>query len=86
MSDQLTARSSGPDGYFALVDTLNRLSGVPIKARPGPRTTYRFSREFKATAVRLSQIPGVAVGEVAESHRSAGARYFQRCGERLVEE
>ena len=36
-------------------------------AKPGPRTTYRYSREFKATAVRLSQIPGVAVGEVADS-------------------
>lgn len=36
-------------------------------ARPGPRTIYRYSRDFKATAVRLSQIPGVAVGDVAES-------------------
>ncbi|MBK7209547.1 MAG: transposase [Xanthomonadales bacterium] len=32
-----------------------------------PRTTYRYSREIKATAVRLSQLPGVAVGDVAES-------------------
>ena len=23
-------------------------------AKPGPRTTYRYSRDFKATAVRLS--------------------------------
>jgi hypothetical protein len=36
-------------------------------AKPGPRTTYRYSREFKATAVRLSQLPGVAVGDVADS-------------------
>ena len=36
-------------------------------AKPGPRTIYRYSREFKATAVRLSQLPGVAVGDVAES-------------------
>jgi len=36
-------------------------------AKPGPRTTYRYSREFKATAVRLSQMAGVAVGDVAES-------------------
>lgn len=35
--------------------------------RPGPRTTYRYSDAFKATAVRLSQLPGVAVGDVAES-------------------
>lgn len=35
--------------------------------RPGPRTTYRYSDAFKATAVRLSQLPGVAVGDVAAS-------------------
>ena len=35
--------------------------------KPGPRTTYRYSPEFKATAVRLSQLPGVSVGDVAES-------------------
>lgn len=34
---------------------------------PGPRTTYRYSEEFKATAVRLSQIPGVEVQDVAAS-------------------
>lgn len=35
--------------------------------KPGPRTTYRYSDRFKATAVRLSQLPGVAVQDVAES-------------------
>ncbi|WP_368561559.1 transposase [Pseudoxanthomonas sp. UTMC 1351] len=35
--------------------------------RPGPRTTYRYSDVFKATAVRLSQLPGVSVSDVAES-------------------
>jgi transposase len=35
--------------------------------RPGPRTTYRYSAAFKATAVRLSQLPGVSVGDVAAS-------------------
>ena len=35
--------------------------------RPGPRTTYRYSDEFKATAVRLSELPGVEVQAVAES-------------------
>ena len=35
--------------------------------RPGPRTTYRYSDTFKATAVRLSQLPGVSVSDVAES-------------------
>lgn len=35
--------------------------------KPGPRTTYRYSDHFKATAVRLSQLPGVKVGDVAAS-------------------
>ena len=35
--------------------------------KPGPRTTYRYTDRFKATAVRLSQLPGVAVQDVAES-------------------
>jgi transposase len=35
--------------------------------RPGPRTTYRYGDYFKATAVRLSQLPGVAVRDVATS-------------------
>jgi transposase len=35
--------------------------------RPGPRTTYKYSDQFKATAVRLSDLPGVAVQDVASS-------------------
>lgn len=35
--------------------------------RPGPRTTYKYSESFKATAVRLSHLPGVAVKDVARS-------------------
>jgi len=35
--------------------------------KPGPRTTYKYSDEFKATAVKLSQLPGVAIQDVAES-------------------
>ena len=34
---------------------------------PGPRTINRYSDEFKATAVRLSELPGVSVGDVANS-------------------
>jgi transposase len=34
---------------------------------PGPRTTYRYSDHFKATAVRLSHLPGVSVRDVADS-------------------
>ena len=35
--------------------------------RPGPRTTYRYTDHFKATAVRLSELPVVSVADVAES-------------------
>jgi len=35
--------------------------------KPGPRTTYKYSDEFKATAVKLSRMPGVAIKDVAES-------------------
>ncbi|MEQ9065552.1 MAG: transposase [Gimesia chilikensis] len=35
--------------------------------RPGPRTTYRYTEIFKATAVRLSELPGVAIQDVAAS-------------------
>jgi len=35
--------------------------------RPGPRTTYRYTDHFKATAVRLSELPGVSVADVAQS-------------------
>lgn len=35
--------------------------------KPGPRTTYKYSDEFKATAVRLSDLPDVAIQDVAAS-------------------
>jgi transposase len=35
--------------------------------RPGPRTTAKYSERFKATAVRLSDLPGIKVQDVAES-------------------
>ena len=35
--------------------------------RPGPRTTPKYSERFKATAVRLSELRGVAVQDVAAS-------------------
>ena len=35
--------------------------------RPGPRTIARYSEYFKAMAVGLSQLPGVAVQDVAAS-------------------
>jgi transposase len=35
--------------------------------RPGPRTTAKYSDRFKATAVRLSELPGVEVQDVASS-------------------
>lgn len=35
--------------------------------KPGPRSTYRYSDEFKATVVKLSQLPRVLVNDVAVS-------------------
>jgi transposase len=35
--------------------------------KPGPRTTYKYSEEFKATAVRLSELPDVAIKDVADA-------------------
>ena len=35
--------------------------------KPGPRTTYKYTDRFKATAVKLSELPGVASKDVAES-------------------
>jgi transposase len=35
--------------------------------RPGPSTTYKYSEEFKATAVRVSELSGVEVQDVARS-------------------
>ena len=35
--------------------------------KAGPRTTARYSERFKATAVRLSELPGVEVQDVAAS-------------------
>jgi transposase len=34
-------------------------------ARPGPRKTARYGDKFKATAVKLSSLPGVLVQDVA---------------------
>jgi transposase len=35
--------------------------------KPGQRTRSKYSDRFKATAVRLSELPGVEVQDVAES-------------------
>mgnify|MGYP000285976328 CR=1 FL=1 len=35
--------------------------------RPGPRTTYKYTDEFKATAVKLSYLPGAQVRDVAHA-------------------
>jgi transposase len=35
--------------------------------KPGPRTTYKYSEEFTAAAVKLSQLRSVAIQDVAES-------------------
>ena len=56
-------------------------------ATPGPRTTYRYTRDFKATAVRLSHLPGVAVRDVAESlyiHPFLLSRWRKQAREGLI--
>ncbi|TCS37914.1 transposase [Paucimonas lemoignei] len=35
--------------------------------KPGLRKTHRYSNEFKATAVKLSDVPGVLIQDVAQS-------------------
>ena len=35
--------------------------------KAGPKRTQQYSEEFKATAVQLSELPGVQVKDVAES-------------------
>lgn len=55
--------------------------------KPGPRTTYKYSDRFKATAVRLSQLPGVAVQDVAESlyiHPFMLSRWRKQAREGLI--
>lgn len=55
--------------------------------RPGPRTTYKYSDRFKATAVRLSQVPGVSVQDVAESlyiHPFMLSRWRKQAREGLI--
>jgi hypothetical protein len=55
--------------------------------KPGPRTTYRYSDDFKATAVRLSQLSGVLVQDVAASlyiHPFMLSRWRQRACEGVI--
>jgi transposase len=55
--------------------------------RPGPRTTYKYSDHFKATAVRLSRLAGVAVGDVARSlyiHPFMLSRWRRQAREGLI--
>jgi len=55
--------------------------------RPGPRTTPRYSESFKATAVRLSQLPDVSVQDVAASlyiHPFMLSRWRKQAREGLI--
>ena len=55
--------------------------------RPGPRTTYKYTERFKATAVRLSQMRGVSVQQVAESlyiHPFMLSRWRKQAREGLI--
>ncbi len=55
--------------------------------RPGPRTTARYSERFKASAVRLSELGGVRVQDVAESlyiHPFMLSRWRKQAREGLI--
>ena len=55
--------------------------------KPGPRTTYKYSDEFKATAVRLSQLDGIAVQDVADAlyiHPFMLSRWRKQAREGLI--
>jgi transposase len=55
--------------------------------KPGPRTTYRYTDDFKATAVRLSRLPGVAVQDVAASlyiHQFMLSRWRKQAHEGVI--
>ena len=55
--------------------------------KPGPRTTHKYSDEFKSTAVRLSQLPGVEVQDVAASlyiHPFMLSRWRKQAREGLI--
>lgn len=55
--------------------------------KPGPRTTYRYTDQFKATAVRLSEVGGVAVQDVAASlaiHPFMLSRWRKQAREGLI--
>ena len=55
--------------------------------KPGPRTTPQYSEEFKATAVKLSQMRGVLVQDVAESvyiHPFMLSRWRKQAREGLI--
>lgn len=55
--------------------------------KPGPRTTYKYSGRFKATAVRLSELPGVEIKEVAASlyiHPFMLSRWRKQAREGLI--
>jgi len=55
--------------------------------KPGPRTTNKYSEEFKATAVKLSELPGVAIKDVAESlyiHPFMLSRWRKQAREGLI--
>lgn len=54
---------------------------------PGPRTTHRYTSEFKATAVRLSNLPSVVIQEVAASlaiHPFMLSRWRKQAREGLI--
>jgi transposase len=56
-------------------------------AKAGPRKTNRYSQEFKATAVRLSDLPDVLIQDVADAldiHPFMLSRWRKQAREGLI--
>lgn len=56
-------------------------------AKSGPRKTNRYSLEFKATAVRLSDLPDVLIQDVADAldiHPFMLSRWRKQAREGLI--
>ena len=56
-------------------------------AKAGPRKTNRYSHEFKATAVRLSDLPDVLIQDVADAldiHPFMLSRWRKQAREGLI--
>lgn len=69
------------------MDALNKLFSSVEMSRPPSRTTYKYSDNFEATAVRLSDLPFVELQDVVAKQTKliADSGYNAQAGERSAE-